>query len=508
MRYALSFGLVASACFFADSRLFAAENVWSVESLNSRKTDWDQLIGATISVEGRLSLAGAGQLRLAKCEIPIHASEQQVKSILGRKAVEVTGRLKKENGKLFLDADRVQVVPTDVEHFESRYARLRNPKAADLFELGDWASQRGRFYDDTELAAKAQSAYEKAINLEWRALDPEDATARFELADKIAQFKLQASRRMELIHEGDRILWRQLLKTKKPTPDNWSQLMTRLEQDLPGSTEPLQTFPPDLKDRYEREPLAAYRESSESDRKKLHRIFYIDAALKMILQEADQSGRNGDQIAARLEKQVPEAQSLADHYAALKMNWRLENAKTATRPEIEQLAADFRSRQQPELASQALTNWLQAQESRYRQDGSLGLLQLADEYLLLLRDERKAVMILSEAYKLDSTFNEVTDKLKSMGYTNVGGTWVKANPIVAPVFAASGIVTVGMTVTEVRKSISPVPICRAVTRQGVSEVWTYGESGSRLIIRLQGNRDDPTPRVVEIRNETAAGQQP
>ncbi len=502
--------LMLVAPFFVGTESRAAEAIWSTEFFNSRKSEWDQLTGATIRMEGRVSLAGGTQLRLSKCEVPFHASEALIRPLQGKKSVEITGRLKKENGKLQFEVDRIQVLPTDLEQYESRYAKLRNPKGPELYALGDWATERSRFYEDADLAKKALSAYDRGVTADWRAQEADNANGRFQLAAKVVQYKLSEARRQELMHEGDRILWNAALKAKPAAKEAWTKLAAKLEQDFPDSEKALATFPDELKARYEREPLAVYRDSPETIRPQLHRIFYAAVLLKTIQDDAAQDGRNGDVIAERLERQVPEASQLAEQYRTLKMAWRRERSATATRPEIEQLAVDFRARKQPDQARLALTQWLKAQEPRLRQDGVLGLMQLADEYLALLQDERTAVAVLIEANKIDPAFADVLEKFKSLGYVNAGGTWIKANPATTPDPAATmdpvipGTLAIGMNAVAARNAMGgrPGSLARVLTKKGATEVWSYGPSGtSRLVIRLEGTSLSPEVRVIEFRNE-------
>lgn len=488
----------------------AADTVWSVESFNRRKPDWEQLVGATLKLEGRVSLLGGGQIKLIKCEVPIRVPETMTKSIHGKNSIEVTGRLKRDNNKWVIEADRIQLLPTDLKEFESRTAKLRMPKASEWYAIGDWAQERSAFYDDADLAKKAAVAFDHGIKTEWRTLDASDAASRFALAQKVVQYQLSNSLRMEMIHEGDRILWTAAAKVKPTDKDGLTKLLSKLAEDLPGAAQPLASIAGELKERYEREPLAAYRESAEDVRLQLHRIFYTSIQLKLILEDAAKDGKNGDEIAERLDKLVPEYRELSDQYRKQKLDWRLEQAATATRPEIEQLAAEFRARRQPEQARQALTQWVKAQERRLKADGPLGLLQLADEHLSLLQDERTAVAILVEANKLDPAFADVSEKLKLLGYSNIGGTWTRttqAAPL-APVSetntAMVSAVAVGMNATAARNAMGGEAnsVARILTKKGVSEVWSYGPPGtSRLVIRLEGTRVTPELRVVEIANE-------
>ncbi len=490
----------------------AAESVWSVEHLNTRKAEWEQLAGPTLHIEGRIATHGKGQLRLIKCELPFRASEAQLRQLNGKRVVEVVGSLKKEDGKLVFEVAQILVLPTDVEQFESRSIKLRQPRPADWYELGDWAAGRGRFYDDAEITKKALTAYASGVKLEWRALPAGDGETRIQLAGKVRQYKLPDEQRMEILHEGYRLLWQTALKTdpmKRPDPALWTQLAARLANDLPGSAESLPQFPPELKQRYERESLTLYRESPEATRRQLHRLFYASVILKAIESEAATDGRDGTVIAERIEQAVPEEKALAEKYREAKLAWRLARAATATRQEIEQLAGDCRARQQPVQARQALQTWLQAREGRLREDGSLGLVQQADDHLALLNDETKAAALLKEAYKLDPSLDEVTRRLESLGYRLERGSWTRAaatkpaadvpKPDAPP---TTGIV-IGMTASALRTVQGrPESIGRAITGDGLVEVWSYGTPGtSRVIVHLARTGSTGEAKVIELVSE-------
>jgi len=487
---------------------WTADNAWSVPYFNSRKSEWDQLIGATISLEGRVSLAGGGQLRLMKFELPIHGPEAQIRTLQARRSVEVVGRLKRDNGKLIFDAVRIQTIPSDLEQFSSRTTRFRNATAAEWTEVADWARERSTFYEDDDLLKKAQAAYEQAVNAEWKTLAADDAEGRLKLARKAAGYQVSIARQQELKHEACRILWTSLSRQKESTAADWSSLAERLRKELSGSEERLATYPAELAAQYEREPLHVYFEAREEVRRQLHRIFYLTVLLQAIEREADADGRNGDAIAARLEAEVPELAARAEQYRDRKLKWRLDHAETATRPEIEQLVVDAQAVKKPEVARAALSRWFQAREPRLREDGAVGRLQLADEYLTLQKDERKAVQLLVEAHKLDPSFAEVLERLRLLGYAYVGGTWTRSAqpPAVTeePHFQNPSALQVGMTASAARNAMggNPANRARVLTKGKVTEIWTFGARGStRLVLRLEGDRLATELKVVDIQNE-------
>jgi hypothetical protein len=234
---------LCSACLLLTQTTFAADTAWSVEFLNSRKAEWDQLVGPTIKIEGRITLYGKTQLKLAKCDLIFTASEATIRSILSKGAAEITGRFKRDNNKLVFEVDRVQMLPSDIEQYELKSVRLRNPKPEEWYALGDWATERSNFYDDAELARRAQSAYEHGIAVAVRKLAADDARGRFELAGKVTRYKLPDARRMELMHEGYRVQFNATAKSPQTAPADWKQLASQIANDLPGSTQPLTKCP-------------------------------------------------------------------------------------------------------------------------------------------------------------------------------------------------------------------------------------------------------------------------
>ncbi len=486
--------VAAISTSLCSAQALAADNAWSVEFLNSRKAEWDQLAGPTVRIEGRVGLQGKGQLRLAKCDLNFRATEAQLRSISGKKTIEVTGRFKREEGKVWFEVTQLQAIPSDLEQFESRSSKLRNPRPAEYYELGDWAVERSRFYDDVELAKRGAAAYSQGLKADWRTLPADNGEARLTLAVKAKEYKFPEDQRLELLHEGYRQLWQAALKVEPPAPESWSQLAARLAQDLPGCTQPLPEYPAGLKQRYDREPLTVYREATAETRAQLHRMLYAAIVLKPILSEAAADGRDGNVIAIKIETIIPEEKELAEKYRVLRLTWRLARVTAATRQEAEQLATDYRTRQQPAVATQALQTWLKSRESRMREDGSHSLLQHAEEYLELLQDADKAASLLKEAHKLDPSFEDVTRRLSSLGYKLDRGAWSKDKAAsLSPIIANSGAnpigsVTVGMTASALKTHMGgqPESLSRAITKSSVIEIWNYGAPGNpRLTFHLE-----------------------
>ena len=485
----------------------AADNVWSVQKLNDSKP-WDKFVESPIPihVEGRIGNFGGGQLRLLRCEAKFTIDNAKLRSIAPKSTIEISGRFKKDGNKVEFAVDDVKVVQGYAEQFESRASKLKRATAQEWTELGEWASRLSRFYDDAELLKKANSAYTKAIEVEYESLKLTDAEGRFSLAKKVDDWKLSPRRRMELVHEGLRVQWQALQKAEPPSPPAWEKFAADLSNHLSGTAEPLSKVPRDLKESYEQDPVTTYRKANDDVRVQLHRLFFVGVTRKRLLQGAAVDGRDGDSIADKIDQLIPEESEVAEQQRVLQLSYRVANVSSATRAEVENLVAALRDRGQSETATRCLQEWIRSHELRLKGDGVVGLMQLADEYLSLLNQESVAVEYLSDAYRIDPTFEEVKTKLTSLGYQWRKSRWMKADtgrPDVAmPANTSPTGIVEGMTATDLRKLLGqPASLSRAITSRGITEVWSFGPvGGSRLVVRLEQKGRDADPKVTAVSN--------
>ena len=492
--------------FFWAEPIFAAENIWSVQKLNDSQP-WDGFVGSPlpIKVEGRLSTYGKGQLRLAKCEAKFTIDNEKLRQTptLNTKAnVELKGRFKKNAGKIEFAVDELKVVDSFVVQFEVKASKLKLPTPEDWIELGDWGMERARFYEDDELIKKAKKAYGNAIELEYNSTKFADADGRRALAKKIEEYELSDQWRMELVHESLRLQWKAIQKAEPPEPDHWQQFAATLEKQLPDATKPLKTIPVALNESYERDPDSTYRKSKDEIRRQLHRLFFISVMRKYLLNGASSDGHDGDTIADKIDNLIPEEHTTADAFRAAKLDFRFGKISVATRSEAENLSAAYRDRGQQDQAKQVLQQWIQSHEGRLKDDGIVGMMQLADEYLSLLNDEKSAVEWLSDAYAIDPKFEAITTRLSGLGYQIINGRWTKSTTPKSQVSKRedppSTELSLGMSASDLRKLLGqPRSLARTITARGITEVWSFGPIGSSLlVVRLEQKSRDGEPRIV------------
>jgi hypothetical protein len=472
---------------------FGADNVWSVQTLNDNKP-WDKFVESAIPIriEGRIGNSGSGQLRLQRCDAKFTIDAAKLRSVAPKSTVEITGRFKKDAGKLEFAIDDLKVVPSYADQYESRVAKFKRATVSDWMELGDWAAKLAHFYDDDDLQKRTIAAYTKAVDVEYDSLKATDAEGRFSLARKVDDLKLSPRRRMEFVHEGLRIQWQALQKAEPLDLSAWEKFAKGLADHLSGTIEPLTKVTRDLKENYDQDPIITYRKANDDQRIQLHRLFSVAVTRKRLMQSAAMDGSNGDKIADQIEQLIPEESALADEQRLKRLDYRVANINNATRVEAESVATALRERGKNDVAKKMLTQWIKSHEVRLKGDGVVGLLQLADEYLSLLNDEAVAVEYLSDAYRMDPTFEDVKARLTSLGYQWRKSRWMKGDAgrsdvssVTAPQ-SPTGIER-GMSANDLRKLLGqPGSLSRAITARGITEVWSFGPPGaSRLVVRLE-----------------------
>lgn len=481
---------------------FAAENIWTVQKLNDNQP-WDRFLNAPISIkiEGRVATHGGGMFRLMKCEVRFTVENDKLRQLTPKCYVEAKGKFKRNNGRIDFAVDELKVVPSYLDQFDVRASKLRLPTAQDWVELGEWGMERGVFYEDEELVKKAKGAYQNAIDVEYKALKPTDAEGRYALAKKSEASQLPSSRSAELIHEGLRIQYRAVQKMERPTAAAWQKLAETISEKLPGADQPLNSIPKELKEAYEREPDLTYQKSKPDARVQLNRLLFVSATLKQLNCSLADDSSNADLIADQIEKLIPEEMGAAERLRMSKLEYRVAHLATANRGDVQNLAAEFRARQQNDRATKVLYDWIKQHEARLRANGVVGLFELADEYWSLLNDEAAAVECLTEAYRKDPTYEEISQKLKALGYQFQNSRWTKMNVQQSGTMTSSltqNEITIGMSASNLRKLVGqPRSITRAITGRGTTEIWSFGLVGSsQLVVRLEKKNIDTEPKVV------------
>jgi len=505
-------GCVTTLCIaFAASQAAGAEAVWSIEKLNASQTNWSKLVDTPFRVEGRVSSQIKGQIRFQKCDLSFRLDPDQDRKLNGAKNLEVMGRLQRDGGRFTFEVTDFKTLPTDREQFQSREAALRNPTPSELYELGGWAVQRGTFYDDKELVELGKGSEQRGLNLELRDLPQDDVEGRFRLAEKAVQLQLPRSFVDEIRHEASRDWLAKAMKSMPPDEAVLGALEGRVKSLFPDALTPLKAWPTDLTRDYSIDPQGTYRQADSNQRQVLNRLLGADVQWQRILRSAAEDGSNGAEIADRIDKQVPERHAVAEQFRERALRFRLKGIETAPRAAALDLAAAFRSRQQADLAQESLKKWLIAKERRQRPQEAPQFVELADDYLALLRDEAKAVALLTEAHRLEPQSADVLQRFATLGYEYDGVRWKKANqpntvpmpnsPVV-PGNDARQLLEIGMTAADLERILGSRPASTTVMRTaaGIDEVRVYGRigEGSRIVVQLRRGSHEETAVVTRF----------
>ncbi len=474
----------------------AAGNVFSVRELKDRQGEWPEMLEAPFKVEGRVGSVSRVQFRFIHCDATFRVTEEQSRTIGSVRNVEVSGRFKrdKDNSKIFFAVDRVKILPSDSEEFESREAKLKTREAKEWYELADWADSRGEFYQDDDLRAKGRKARTKGLEYERINLAADDFEGRVSLAERLRKAGGDAELVAELTHEAARIHWSEAQRTR-----SMNLFLAWLKKTYPASVKPLEEIPRELARRYDDKPNETFQKATPEDRDILTRLLYLKVESARILAGAKADNSNAAEIAEELAARVPERTDLIEKYRGEGMKSRLKSVGSASRAEAVRLSEELKAEDKPLAAKEVLLGWIRAQEARVRKNDPIALIQIAEDYLQLLKDEPMAVKRLIAAHELDPSLEDAGDRLKQLGYRQLDQQWIKGGAADGPSPDAHGQLAVGMSGAAVLQLLGePTGKTRILSRSGTQEVWSFSPRGSaRLFIHLTRPAGQP-PRVTKF----------
>ena len=477
------------------SRGAAADTVYSVEAFLKRKAMWRNLVGATIAVEGRVQFMDQKRVRFLNCEFPF-TIDDGVKNQLGNevRVVEVTGQLEvAAEGKLFFKVIRLDKRPTDEGNLAVKRGAIDTLKPANWYEVAEWASERGTFYNDRKLLDATIQLREEGIRTEVRQTVSTDFRRMRELSAKAKQFALPDRFCVEIAQEAyrreyDRLWDDQRFRKKK---SDYSALIVDIQRGLPGAEDPLTADDEDLRQKYLAHPEDTYKKADDDTRHRLHRDLYARVLLASILTDEADDGRNGYALAERIDQQLPEYKAEAEELREKELKFQFTKLGTMTKTDLAALSTRYAERKQPQRIETAKRKWLELREPRLREvDGSRGLVEMGDDYQSLLQETDRALQLFIEANRMSPEAPEPLERLTKLGYIREGGRWIsKDSHIPAPTIPRSrmveeGVVRSGMTSKEVLAALGgpPAAIARFAAVGKIQELWYY--DGARFTIQL------------------------
>jgi hypothetical protein len=489
--------LLAASSARADDR-----SASSIAEFVESKDRWDRLVGRPMRLEGRYTIFSAGEVKFVGCDLNFVLTRSFRRPPTTTRNIEVAGQLVRSNGGLEFRVTELQPRESDAEQLKLRRALINSSNVQEVYDLAAWARQRGEFYEDKELSGEADRLYREGLEIAHGHLEPGDVEGLRKLAARARQVGVDEGIAHRLLHQADRLEWE---AERKGRDTDYRRILGLIRNDLPGAATPLPPERISIRDDYQTAPEAVFRVADERVRRLLARAFYIEVALAEILASADTSGRNGYQIAERIERALPELSTLADEYRRQELTWLTRRVGSLTRTQMVELADRYQQRGNQEQGRQVTREWLEAQEPRAAQAGPTDLMELGDEYINLLRDERAAGRMYKQAYQQNSQLTTARDWLSRHGYELQGNRWTKPGeddrdtPDAAVDSAiAEGRVQVGMTGSQVLKALGTKPSSsvRMAFSGAVAELWVFGDSG--ITVRLQRRSSASEAKVVAI----------
>ncbi|MBC7818797.1 MAG: hypothetical protein IAG10_18050 [Planctomycetaceae bacterium] len=475
-----------------------------MESFIEQKPQWPELVGAAFRIEGRYAILTRDLVRMRNCELPFKPL-QQLKVSGTSKVIEVSGRLAKEttSGKLYFELDSIRFLPNDLQTLAERERAISRGMPKQWYELADWATARGKFYNDDELLERAKVINRRGLLLERQELKELTPQTLRQLSARVPELGLEDTLRLDWLHESLSLEWESLQKSVpkadltadefETTKDPLFQFLQRLDKDLPGAKTRADDVLPLEVNEYRRNSVLTYRNAADSRRRKFERLFHVEVATAAIRRITKPDDSNGGEVAKQLDELIPEQHDIAEQHRDRELAFLAKTSATLSRNQLGDLVQRCRDRKQEDLAKEAITRWLTRREQSLRKDGVTGLIQLADERLALLQDQPGAGALLFEALKLAPTNEDIHERLTKLGYQKVNDQWVQPQAVPQTPNALQpggpetdlernirlGVPTVGMTAAQLLKCLgSPQSLTRVATSGRITESWTYRDGPS------------------------------
>jgi hypothetical protein len=450
-----------------------------------------------LRVEGRVVLFARDRLRLRNCPVPFVADGELPEIDRATRNVEVRGRAVRDakSGEYQVQIQSLNPRQSDLEEFNERRRALRQASSEKWHQLGEWATNRGRFYNDQALIALGEEAHLKGIALDRDALASGAPEALFALAERARKFAVPTSAVQEVIHDGCLRLWEEV--RGRTGGSDLAKVLEQIGQRLPGAKEPLPYQDAELSRQYFKHPRDTYRDANKEKRRALHRLLYLDVLMRTLAPAGEPKGSTLLETAALIDRLAPENHHLADQYREqaldLALELRTQDLERLTRAEVLKLAEEYRGRQRADTARQVVERWLTLRLRRLEPDDTEGLIELTAEYRALLQDHTLPDRLLIEAHARNPKAADIAKVLEDRGYHWHEGRWLTAEQYLERPESRferairNGRVEIGMNQSQVRRALGePQLIVRSITSGQLTEIWRYILADqSPLTLRLE-----------------------
>ncbi len=504
------YGILAWACFSLAS-MAHAETTQTLEEFLALRSKWPSLVGTTLQIEGRYSIFSTSQVsaslfRMEKCDLEFIMARSFPNPTGDSKSILIKGRLEKRDSKLVFVVSELQPQVSDVDRFRGLRGKVPSNKPEEWYKLADWGSNRAKFYRDDLLKKQAVDAFRQGVLAEHRALNPPTPAALRDLALKLSSWDADPLLQQEFQHEA---FWVEFNAILKESRQGDGELLTEIPKQLPGTDQTLTPADETTRELYLKSPLVEFQKADPDQRKKLARAFYVEVLKTRILRDASADGKNGYEIASRIEKQLPEYQSLGPEYRLKEQSYHLDRVGAMTRKEMTELVAKFEPLDVAPYLRELKLQWLAEKEKQIDPQSAVALVDLGEDSLVILNDEAGAIRFYQKAYAVAPQTQVISDWLVEHGMVLHGGAWIPKGAVPAPPLDAigaavrEGLVREGMTTEQVRSALGADPArkTRIATSSHLQEWWLYEDHG--LSIQFTRRRRPEAAVVTKVMTLTA-----
>lgn len=488
-------GMVAVLMVSQGMLLHAAqdERVISIRELMDVKEKWPLFAENKIrfTVRGRVGSRTNEEIHMRKCELRflLKSKDNFPKLKPGSFMIKFTGHFDLNEKTPVFRVSRVysEFSQENLHSQKSVDMKTTDPKA--WRKLATYTAAEAKFYDDEDLFRLAAEAYEHAYRVERTTLENESPEQIQNWITQMKTFGVSADAIELWEHELFQIRWRKIKNEPKENREAILRLASDISQKYPQALTPLEVDLPKLEASYQADPVKLFHESDQKQQDRLWRLFYRSLMTTEILARAKPSGENAAQVRKELQDAVPDDPELIQSYDQLSLDWRFSQLDRAGRDEAVQLSSDYRQRNLPDRAREALKLWIDERLKTWKREGAAGYVRAARESVNLLEDREWAYELLEQAWKLSPGENEIEEAFASIGYRRHSGKWIttveyeKLPPDPIEVAIQKGSVLEGMTPHQVRRSVGSARRKQISFSAGhISEAWIYGEKTQKQLV--------------------------
>jgi hypothetical protein len=478
-------------------RVATAEPV-SIPEFLARQEQFGDLVDSSFHLEGRVSTFSGNELRMKGTDLKFvfNSSLERPKT----NNVQIVGRLERDGRNFRIIVQSLSDYKPEQHIIRDRLRAADVNAAETYYGLGQWAEERGKFYQDEELAAEARRLRTLGIQTALRKSKRNDSTELLALGDQAAAWGLEPRLRQELLHVATRV---DLNKESGNRVPAYAAILNKIKSRFAGADQPLSEIPQPTRDMYTTQPEQTYSLADDEQRLVLNRLLYVETAIRLAEQDARADGSNGYAVAATIGRLVPEYPELSAKFRARELDYLESRVPQMERAEVLEFRNKLREAGQAERAIAVLRKWIDQQLVR-RPKGAETEVDRAELEFELTGDNERALTLVSAAMAVDPQVAGGAELLSLMGYGWHQGKAIRKELVPPPPpdpFAQAireGRIVVGMSDKQVRAALGGAPdtIVRLASQGGVTELWDY--SGQQFTVQLASTRQKPQLAVARI----------